>query len=125
MLDRILKAKGREELINTLSDSSRYWNVNFFALQRYGTIEFRFQESSLSAERICRWGDWVAKSVKYAISASKDDIFALSLSAEAGEEEQWAKLYSMLGFSGALTLNLPHTSPAEHFIHNQISLGPS
>jgi len=99
MLNQILEAKGREELIETLSEGSRYWDVNFFALRRYGTIEFRFQESSLSADRICRWGDWVVKFVKYAISTSKDDLLALSQSAEADAKEQWKCLNSMLGFS--------------------------
>ena len=110
ILNQILQAKGREDLVETLSDGSRYWDVNFFALRRYGTIEFRFQESSLSADRICRWGDWVVKFVKYAISASKDDLLTLSQSAEAEAREQWKSLNSMLGFSGALPLNLPSGS---------------
>ena len=28
-------------LVDILSNGSRYWGVNFFALRRYGTIEFR------------------------------------------------------------------------------------
>ena len=86
-------------LVDILSNGSRYWDDNFFAPRRYGTIESRarcLQSASVA--------NWVVKFVNYAISTSRDNLLLPSQTEGLTAKEERERLNSRLGFVGALTL---------------------
>jgi len=82
-----------------LSNGSRSWDDNFFALRRYRTIESRarcLQSASVA--------DWVVKFVNHAISTSRDSLLLPSQTEGLAAKEERERLNSRPGFVGALTL---------------------
>lgn len=47
--------------------SRRYYKVNFMAISKHGTLEFRQHEGTIDPKAICAWADFVLALVRYAL----------------------------------------------------------
>lgn len=58
-------------------NSMRYYKVNFMAIPKHGTLEFRQHEGSIDPKAICAWADFSLSLVRYARDASDTAVKGL------------------------------------------------
>ncbi len=61
--------QAKQELVNTMGRSDRYYALNFKALRDHGTIECRLHAGTLNAEKIINWIKLIRSFYEYALNS--------------------------------------------------------